>query len=121
MAELPDLRPDRLPERPAPPRQLYDRPHAYGAARELERIKEGFVPPPRTPRIASGSRRRRRGPLMSVRRWWSSSDRRLVDVWRRARCRTGHHDIRGGGQMQLGSRFVLIERRCIWCDAEPPL
>jgi len=51
----------------------------------------------------------------------ASGDRRPVDVWHRIRCRTGHHDVRGGQQMQLGSRFVLVERRCIWCDAEASL
>jgi hypothetical protein len=121
VAELPELWSDKTPERPSPPRQLYDRPHAYGVARDLERIKEGFVPPPRTPRVQPRSRRARTGPPGSFRRWWAGRNSGPVDLWRRVRCRTGHHDIRGGHQMQLGSRFVLIERRCIWCDAEPPL
>jgi hypothetical protein len=121
VAELPELWSDRLPERPAPPRQLYDRPHAYGVGKELERMKEGFVPPPRTPRVQPRGRRGRSGPRGSLRGWWAARDNRPVDVWHRVRCRTGHHDIRGGGQMQLGSRFVLVERRCIWCDAEPSL
>jgi len=35
-------------------------------------------------------------------------------------CRRGRHEFRGGEQIQLGSRFSYIERRCIWCDAAPP-
>ena len=121
MAELPEVWPTRLPDRPPPPRQLYDRPHAYGVARELERIKEGFVPPPRTPRIPVRARRRRSGPLGAARRWWAATTVRPVDVWHRMRCRAGRHDFRGGHQMQLGSSFVHVERRCMWCDAEPSL
>ncbi len=121
MADLPELRSHRLPERPSPPRQLYDRPHSYGVARELDRIKEGWVPPPRTPRIRTRDRRRRRGPWASFRRWSASRDRGAVDLWHRMSCRTGRHDFRGGHLMQLGSRQVWVERRCVWCDAAPAL
>ncbi len=122
MAELPDVRSDVLPRRPPVPRQLYDRPHAYGVARDLERMKEGFVPPPRTPRIQPRSERRRRGPWASFRRWSASRERGPTDVWHRIRCRMGRHEMRGGHQMQqLGSRYVFVERRCVWCDAPPPL
>ena len=102
-------------------RQLYDRPHTYGVAHDLERMRAGLGPPPRKSRIRARTRRRRRGPLSAVRVWLASGDRRPVDVWHRFRCRTGHHDVRGGQRMQLGSHFVLVERRCIWCDAEAPL
>jgi hypothetical protein len=111
MAELPEVRsylPERLPE----PRQLYDRAHTYGVAHDLERMRAGKGPAPRTPRVpARYGRQRRRG---------RSDVGRLAGAWHRFRCRTGHHDVRGGGQMQLGSRYVFIERRCIWCDAQPP-
>jgi len=121
VAELPELRSDRLPERPPELRQLYDRTHTYGVAHDLERMRAGLGPPPRTPRIHTRSRRRRGGPVSAARRWLASGDRRPVDIWHRLRCRTGHHDVRGGQRMQLGSRYVLVERRCIWCDAEAPL
>jgi hypothetical protein len=120
MAELPDLRSQRLPERPAEQRQLFDRPHAYGAAQELERIKQGFVPPPRTPRIRTRGRRERTGLRASIRRRWAESNVRPVDLWHWVQCRRGRHEFRGGEQIQLGSRFSYIERRCIWCDAAPP-
>lgn len=116
MAELPELRSDRLPQRPAPPRQLYDRDHTYGVAHELERMRAGHGPPPRTPRIRTRTRRRDRS-----RRWWGRGDGRSAELWHRFRCRTGHHDFRGGHQMQFGSRFEFIERRCIWCEAAPAL
>jgi len=115
MSELPELRSDRLPERPSPPRQLFDKDHTYGVAHDLERMRAGLGPAPRAPRIPN-SRRRWRGA-----RRWGGGERRSVDLWHRFRCRTGHHDFRGGHQMQFGSRFEFIERRCIWCDVPPPL
>ncbi|MDQ3897596.1 MAG: hypothetical protein M3326_10215 [Actinomycetota bacterium] len=123
MAELPELQSPVVPQSGPmpPPRQLYDRPHSYGVARELDRIKAGFVPPPRTPRVRPGRSRMRRGPWASFRRWSAARDRGPADLWHRIRCRTGHHQIRGGHQMQLGSRWVFVERRCVWCDASPPL
>jgi hypothetical protein len=119
MSELPDRRSDRLPVRPDPPRQLFDRDHSYGVAQDLERMKAGLAPTPRTPRIRTRSRRIGGGPMASARRWWASGNSRPVDLWHRVRCRTGHHDFRGGHQIQLGSRFEFVERRCIWCDALP--
>jgi hypothetical protein len=121
MSELPDLRSDRLPERPAPPRQLFDRDHTYGVAHDLERMRAGLGPAPRQPRIRTRSRRLPGGPFASARRWWANGDRRPVDLWHRLRCRRGHHDFRGGHQIQLGSRFEFVERRCVWCDARPSL
>jgi hypothetical protein len=116
MSELPELRSDRLPERPSPPRQLFDKDHTYGVAHDLERMRAGLGPAPRTPRTPT--RRLRR---MESRRWRGGGGRRSADLWHRFRCRTGHHDFRGGHQMQFGSRFEFIERRCIWCDAPPQL
>jgi len=116
MSELPELRSNRLPERPAPPRQLYDRAHTYGVAHDLERMRAGHAPPPRTPRISTRAHRRSR-----TRRWWGGGEGRSAELWHRFRCRTGDHDFRGGHQMQFGSRFEFIERRCIWCEAAPPL
>lgn len=115
MAELPELRSHLLPERLPEPRQLFDRPHTYGVAHDLERMRQGLGPAPRTPRVHARSRRR--GVFLRRR---DKDVGRLAGAWHRFRCRTGHHDMRGGGQMQLGSRYVLIERRCIWCDATPP-
>ena len=120
MAELPDVRSSLLPTHPPAPRQLYDRPHAYGVARDLEHIKQGFVPPPRTPRIQRRPRREW-GPWAAFRRWSATRERGPGDVWHRIRCRMGRHEMRGGHQMQLGSRYVFVERRCVWCDAPPPL
>ena len=121
MAELPELRSDALPQVPPAPGHMYGRPHAFGVARELERIKQGYVPPPRVPRIKTRDRRPRGGPWARLRHWWASGDKRPVDIWHRMRCRTGRHEIRGGHLMQFGSRFEYVERRCIWCDAAPPL
>ncbi len=118
MAKLPERRGDRLPGRPPEPGQFFDRAHTYGLAHDLERMRAGLAPAPRAPRMPTRRLRSRGGPWASFRRWWASSDRRPVDIWRRARCRAGHHEFRGGGQMQLGSRFVLIERRCAWCDTQ---
>lgn len=118
MSEFPELRSDRLPVRPEPPGQLFGRDHTYGVAHDLERMRAGLGPAPRTPRIRTRSRRRR-GPFASARQWWANGDRRPVDLWRRFRCRTGHHDFRGGHQIQLGSRFEFVERRCMWCEARP--
>ena len=121
MAELPELRSDALAPPAAAPRQMFGHPHAFGVARDLERIKQGYVPPPRTPRIRTRSRRPPGGPWVRLRNRWSSSSWTPIDLWHRLRCRTGRHDFRGGHQMQFGSRFEFVERRCIWCDAAPPL
>lgn len=115
MAEHPEVPSDLLPDRLREPRQLFDRPHTYGVAHDLERFRQGLGPAPRPPRIQG-----RYGRVAGRGRERATDVGRLAGVWHRLRCRTGHHDVRGGGQMQLGSRFVLIERRCIWCDAGPP-
>jgi hypothetical protein len=120
MSELPELWTERLPERPPPPRQLFDREHSYGVAHDLERMRAGLGPAPRTPRIRTRSRRYGGGPVAAFRTWWANGDRRPVDLWHRLRCRTGHHEIIGGHQIQLGSRFEWVERSCRWCDAAPP-
>lgn len=115
MAELPELRTHALPQRLPEPRQLYDKPHTYGVAHDLERMRQGLGPAPRAPRMP-----KRYGRVGLFRRQQVNDVGRLAGAWHRFRCRTGHHDVRGGGQMQLGSRDVLIERRCIWCDVAPP-
>ena len=119
MGELPDVRAHQLPERPGQPRQLFDHQHSYGVANELDRIKRGYVPPPRTPRVRTRARRERSGVRAAFRRRWAESNLRPTDLWHRMRCRRGHHDFRGGEQIQLGSRYAYIERRCMWCDAVP--
>ena len=121
MADLPDLRSQHLPDLPQTPGQMFGHPHNFGVARELERIKQGYAPPPRVPRIKTRDRRPRGGAWARFRHRWANSDKRPVDVWHRIRCRTGHHEMRGGHQMQFGSRFEYVERRCIWCGAAPTL
>ena len=120
MADVQQLRSDLLPAPVSPPGHLFGRVHSYGVALDLERMGQGFVPPPRAPRIRTRSRRRRGGPIGSVRRWWATTENGPADVWHRIRCRLGHHEIRGCHQMQLGDRFVYVERRCRWCDAPEP-
>lgn len=118
MAELPVPPSDRLPAPVAPPGELFDRAHSYGAAHDLERMRAGLAPLPRPPRARTRSRRFH-GPVDLVRHWWANSSVQPADVWHRLRCRRGHHEFRGGERVQLGSRFVFIERRCAWCDAAP--
>ena len=119
VAELPDVRADWLPVPIEAPGQLFGRPHSYGVAHDLERMRNGFAPPPRTPRIQTRAQRHRSGPWTALRRRWANSDTGPVDLWHRFRCRTGHHEYRGGHQMQLGNRFVYVERRCRFCDTQP--
>ena len=116
MAEPHEGRSHLLPERLPEPGQLFDRPHTYGVAHDLERMRAGLGPDPRTARVPARYARREGRRL----RRRENDVGRLAGAWHRFRCGTGHHDVRGGGQMQLGSRYVLIERRCIWCDAAPP-
>ncbi|HWI02934.1 MAG TPA: hypothetical protein VNT52_03790 [Acidimicrobiales bacterium] len=97
MADLPELRTHALPQRLPEPRQLYDKPHTYGVAHDLERMRQGLGPALRTPRIPA-----RYGRRLGLRRSRSNDVGRLAGIWHRFRCRTGHHDVRGGGQMQLG-------------------
>jgi hypothetical protein len=125
MAELPQLRSDRRPAFPPPPAPLFGQPPSFGVAHDLELLKHGALPP-RPPRPGRSRRRGREGarrqwPLSGVRRWWASRDRRPSDLVHRVLCRVGRHDMRGGHQMQLGSTFVHVERRCQWCGARPSL
>ena len=110
----------------------------FGVAAELDRIQKALPPARPESRSADGSRthpldhriwqcrsRARRGPIKGrawahVRFWWAATDARPGDLWRRMRCRRGRHEIRGGQQMQLGSRFVNVERCCVWCGVKPP-
>ena len=117
MAELPVPRPDLRPAPVAPAPELFDRAHSYGAAHDLERMRAGLPPLPRPPRIRTRPRRFR-GPVALVRHWWANSSIQPADLWHRLQCQRGHHEFRGGEQVQLGSRFVFVERRCAWCDAE---
>ena len=103
---------------PAP--ELFGRSHSYGAAHDLERMRAGLPPLPRAPRVRTRPRRFR-GPVALLRHVMANSQMQPADLWHRLRCRTGHHQFRGGEQVQLGSRFVYVERRCLWCDAEPSL
>lgn len=113
MAELPELRSDRRPAPPPPPAPLYGRPASFGVARDLELMKQGALPPrvprpPRQTRLPLGriEGRPRRG----------SRETGAAELWHRLLCRLGRHDMRGGHQLQLGSEFVFVERRCRWCD-----
>ncbi len=96
------------------PRAATPPPHRFGVAAELDRIQKGAPPRKRPP--PAPMRRRGRGRLGT---WWASREGRPSDVWHRVRCRSGHHDVRGGQQMQLGARFVYVERACVWCGAKP--
>lgn len=123
MAELPERRTDQLPTRPLAPAPLFGHAPAFGVAHDLDLMKQGALPP-RTPRpqsrrhqaavAAYGQPRGRR-----MRTWWASRDRGPGDLWHRVLCRFGRHEMRGGHQLQLGSRFVFVERRCQWCGATP--
>lgn len=141
MAELPEVRGTQLPDR----RPLYDRPPSFGVARDAELMRQGIPPPPIRRQPSRSSRRasrevdrahpldhriwqcrsRARDAPLYGRTWthlrhrWSSGENGPADVWHRLMCRRGRHDFRGGQLMQLGSRPVFIERRCIWCDAAP--
>ncbi|HEX3622855.1 MAG TPA: hypothetical protein VHT97_11110 [Acidimicrobiales bacterium] len=117
MAELPELRSDRLVTPPPPHAPLYGRPPAFGVARDLELMKQGQLPA-RTPRPPRRSRLNLPTPdgRGSVRARWASRDTGPTDLWHRLLCRFGHHEMRGGHQLQLGSQFVYVERRCKWCD-----
>ena len=113
-------------------------PYRFGVAAELDRAQKAparnrpDAPPPDGTRyhpldhrVWQCRARARRGPirgrtLSHLRFWWASCDRRPGDMWHRLRCRRGHHEIRGGQQMQLGSKFVHVERCCVWCGAKPP-
>ncbi|MDP8937184.1 MAG: hypothetical protein M3O23_05570 [Actinomycetota bacterium] len=98
-------------------------PYRFGVAGELDR--DGIVA--RRTRSSTRTRPGRARPdrfhggrwdhLLS---WWASRDRHPGGLWRRLRCRSGRHDVRGGQQVQLGSRFVNVPRCCVWCGAVPP-
>ena len=123
---------ERALERPQPDRRV----HRFGVARELERLQQDptkwqqrpveplpnhFHPLDHRPWQCWAEARRTdvHGRIWThLRTSWASSDKRPSDVWHRIKCRCGRHDIRGGEQIQLGSRFVNVERRCLWCDAE---
>lgn len=99
---------------PSEPRYLFDRPPAFGLARDAERMRQGIPPAPRRP-----SGRRYRPPRRFIGLPWSSRDGGAGELWHRMRCRRGHHEVSGGHTMQLGSDAVFIERRCRWCGAKP--
>jgi hypothetical protein len=113
VAELPELRFERSPAPPPPPAPLFGRPANFGVARDLELMKQGALPP-RTPRPPRETRLPLRRITPRSRR--SRRETGAADLWHRVLCRYGRHDIRGGHQLQLGSEFVYVERRCRWCD-----
>ena len=110
MSELPELRADLLPERPEPPRQLFDRdPHLRRGPRPGAHAGRPRPGAPH-PRIRTRRRFLGGGPFRRPGTWWANSDHRPGDLWHRFRCRTGHHVFVGGHQMQFGSRFEFVER-----------
>jgi hypothetical protein len=126
MADMPDRpRTDPLPMPGAAPEPRYGRTHNFGVARDLELFKQGALPPRPTNASRRASARalrdRRPGPRTGVRGWVASREVGPSDLWHRAQCRLGRHEMRGGHQMQLGSRYVHVERRCQWCGATPTL
>ncbi len=112
--------------------------YRFGVAAELDRVQK--IQQPRRPdppaagvgrnhpldhRIWQCRARARQGPIRGravshLRFWWAARESGRGTMWRRLRCRRGNHEIRGGQQMQLGSRFVHVERCCVWCGANPP-
>jgi hypothetical protein len=117
VAELPELRSERVPARPDPPAPLFGQPPAFGVARDLELMKRGELAP-RVPRPPRRSRLPMPGaePRGRFRGRWATRQTGPADLWHRILCRYGRHDMRGGHQLQLGSEFVYVERRCQWCD-----
>lgn len=109
MAEHPELWTERTPER----RYLFDRPPAFGLAREAERLQQGATPV--SAPVSRRKPRRERGPFVTYLRLPWSTDGHVSDLWHRVQCRWGRHDMYGGHTVQLGSTVMFIERRCRWC------
>jgi hypothetical protein len=112
MAEPPELWKDLTPER----KPLFGRDPSFGVARELERVRQGGAAPVKRRPVGPHVGPERHGAWATLRRRWAVSRHHPSDIWHRLMCRRGRHDIRGGHQIQLGSSFVNIERRCLWCD-----
>lgn len=127
--------PERWKEQTPQTRALFNREYTFGVANEAERLRQGSLPAsaratrivrdhpldhrPWQCRAEARTRPLHGRTLMHLRLKWANRDHHLGDFWHRAMCRTGRHEIRGGEQMQLGSRVVRVERRCRWCDATP--
>ncbi len=123
MAEHPDARSTTPPG------------YRFGVAAEIDRgvraRSQRPGPPPASPRSHPLDHRfwqcraRARTAPIRGRTWahltagWASRDRHTASLWRRIKCRRGRHEVRGGQQMQLGSRYVNVERCCVWCGAKP--
>jgi len=139
MADTPDIWPSRWPEpqAPAPPsglapvRPIGDRTPRFGVAHELDVAQRdaangtaawGGVWPngPGNPVYRAPAGPTGEGTWAHVRTWWACREVHPVDLWHRMRCRSGRHRIEGGQRIQLGGRFVNIERCCVWCGSPPP-
>lgn len=127
MAEHPDVRTGEWPEPPAPatpsllrPRPIGGRAPRFGVAHELDVLRGAPATkgrPPTAPERAATHPTA--GAWDGMRTWWACRESRPVDVWHRLLCRLGRHDVRGGQQIQVGGRFVHVERCCVWCRSKP--
>lgn len=121
MVDSPDIWPGDWPEPQArgsspsltPVRPIGNRAPRFGVAHELDRPGAPWRPrstPAAAPRDGLWSR---------LGSWWAGRETLPADLWHRMRCRSGRHQIQGGQQIQLGSRFVRTERCCVWCGHKP--
>ncbi|MFN2606552.1 MAG: hypothetical protein ABR511_01460 [Acidimicrobiales bacterium] len=116
----PDPGAPAAPSRPAGVRPIGGRVPRFGVADELDRAQRGVAPPAPSRSASARPTSRGDGGGHGLRTWWASRDTRPTDVWHRLRCRSGHHDVQGGQRVQLGGRYVNLERCCVWCGAKPP-
>jgi hypothetical protein len=130
MAEPPDIWPVRWPEPPlrtsssalTPVRPIGDRVPRFGVAQELDspRQDDGRPASPRpVNRQAPPPAPSRDGAWANLCTWWACREVHPGDLWHRLQCHFGRHQVEGGRQIQLGSRFVRTERRCVWCGRQP--
>jgi hypothetical protein len=129
MAEPPEIWPVRWPEPPGrtssspltPVRPIGDRVPRFGVAQELDspRRDGGTSASPRPVDRSAPPTPSREGAWANLCTWWACRDVHPADLWHRLQCHFGRHHVEGGRQIQLGSRFVRTERRCVWCGHQP--
>jgi hypothetical protein len=99
---------------------LFNRAPAFGLAREAGQL-DGELPPAPVEDDPPRRPRREKGPFLTYLNMpWSYGDREERHFWHRLRCRLGRHELHGGHPMQVAGEVVYLDRRCRWCDAEPP-
>lgn len=127
MAEPPDIWPVRWPEAPVrtspsaltPVRPIGDRVPRFGVAQELDSPRRDNRPPA-SPPVDRPAAPTRDGAWANLRTWWACREVHPGDLWHRLQCHFGRHQVEGGRQIQLGSRFVRTDRRCVWCGRHRP-